>query len=104
MEPRRSISNSAVKHCGGDNTFRVTGREDSLVPRGLMHLLLIEGKKLKKQKPFRKGEGWGTPLPKALLCSANPSVRAPNYPEACQISTMKTNTNLIQARTHASKQ
>lgn len=56
MEPRRSISNSVVKHCGGDNTFRVTGREDSLVPRDLMRLLLIEGKELKKQKPFSKGE------------------------------------------------
>lgn len=33
MEPRRSIPNSAVKHCKGDNTPWVTGREDSLVPR-----------------------------------------------------------------------
>jgi hypothetical protein len=58
MEPRRSISNSVVKHCGGDNTFWATGREDSLVPRDTVHLLLIEDKELKKQKPFSKGEGW----------------------------------------------
>ena len=41
MEPRRSIPNSAVKHCKGDNTPWVTGREDSLVPRRSKQLPLM---------------------------------------------------------------